>query len=72
MKILVDEMPLYKDDCWFSDEMWDSEEHIWKRYCTLGSDGVTDCDLENGKCSKLYSFQLKLMTTTPYENVNGR
>lgn len=72
MKILVDEMPVCKDDCWFSDETWNSEEHIWKPYCTLGLDGVTDCDLENGECSKLHSFQLKLATTTPYENVNGR
>lgn len=53
MKILVDEMPLCKDDCWFSDQAWDHEEHIWKSYCTLGPDGVTDCDLENRECSKL-------------------
>ena len=67
MKILVDEMPVFPDDdCWFSDKAWDFEENIWKTYCVLGSDGVTDCDLvENGECSKL-------MTITPYKNVNGR
>ena len=57
MKILVDEMPVYKDDCWFSDIFWDHEEHIWKPCCTLGPDGVTDCDLENGECSKLHALQ---------------
>lgn len=70
MKILVDEMPACKDNCWFSDTSW-VDDH-WEPYCILGPDGVTDCDLENGECSKLHSFQLRLMTTTPYENVNGR
>ena len=70
MKILVDEMPACKDDCLFSDTRW-VDDH-WEPYCFLGPDGVTDCDLENGECSKLCSFLLKLMTTTPYENVNGR
>lgn len=54
MKIIVDEMPVFPDDdCWFSDQTWDHEEHIWKTCCTLGPDGCTDCDLENGECSKL-------------------
>lgn len=70
MKILVDEMPACKDDCWFSDTSWVVDH--WEPYCILGPDGVTDCDLENGECSKLHSFQLRLATTTPYENVNGR
>lgn len=61
MKILVDEMPVYKDDCWFSDTRW-VDDH-WEPYCVLGPDGITDCDLENGECSKLHSFQLKLATT---------
>lgn len=61
MKILVDEMPVCKDDCWFSDKSW--VDGKWKPYCTLGADGVTDCDLENGECSKLHSFQSRLMTT---------
>lgn len=58
MKILVDEMPVFPDDdCWFSDQVWDDEENVWKTYCTLGLDGVTDCDLiENGECSKLIRF----------------
>ena len=51
MKILVDEMPACKDDCWFSDTSW--VDNHWKPYCILGPDGVTDCDLENGECSKL-------------------
>ncbi len=70
MKVLVDEMPACKDDCLFGDLSW--EEGAWKNVCSLGADGCTDCDLKNGECSKLHSFRLKLMTTTPYENVNGR
>ena len=56
MKILVDEMPACKDDCLFSDKSW--VDGKWKPYCILGADGVTDCDLENGECSKLHSFQV--------------
>ena len=56
MKILVDEMPACKDNCWFSDTRW-VDDH-WEPYCILGPDGVTDCDLENGECSKLHSFQV--------------
>ena len=70
MKILVDEMPSDKGECSFSDTFWNG--YFWDYCCSLGPGGVTDCDFENGKCSKLHSFQLKLMTTTPYENVNGR
>ena len=54
MKILVDEMPVFPDDdCCFSDQAWNCEENVWKTYCTLGADGVSDCDLENGECSFL-------------------
>ena len=54
MKILVDEMPVSPDkECWFSDQAWDSEKLSWKTYCVLGPDGVTDCDLKDGECSKL-------------------
>ena len=54
MKILVDEMPVFPDDeCWFSDQTWDSEKHIWKTCCTLGPDGWSCCDLKDGECSKL-------------------
>ena len=65
MKILVDEMPVYKNDCWFSDTRW-VDDH-WEPYCVLGPDGITDCDLENGECSKLHSFQLKFVTTEPIQ-----
>lgn len=51
MKILVNEMPACKDDCIFTDICWENTK--WKNYCTLGADGVSDCDLENGKCSFL-------------------
>ena len=63
-------MPADKDDCIFGDTYWENGK--WKNYCQLGFDGVSKCDLENGECSKLHSCQLKLATTTPYENVNGR
>ena len=53
MKILVDEMPMSPDDCWFSDQEWDSEKIGWKTYCVLGPNGVTDCDLTCSECSKL-------------------
>lgn len=54
MKILVDEMPVFPDDdCWFSDQAWDSKKDGWTTYCTLGPDGVTSCDLKDGECSKL-------------------
>ena len=61
MKILVDEMPVFPDDdCWFSDQAWDSEENVWKTYCVLGPDGVTDCDLvEDGECSKLLCLRTR-------------
>lgn len=64
MRILVDEMPAYKDECIFSDMFWD--EDTWKTCCTLDRDGCSKCDLENGECSYLCAFRLKLMTTTPY------
>ena len=70
MKILVDEMPACKDDCIFGDMLWEDDK--WKNYCQLGFGGVSECDLENDKCSKLHSSRLKLATTTPYENVGGR
>ena len=53
MKILVDEMPVFPDECWFSDRTWDHEKHIWKACCTLGPDGCTDCDLTCRECSKM-------------------
>ena len=62
MKILVDEMPACKDNCWFSDTRW-VDDH-WEPYCILGPDEVTDCDLENGECSKLRL----LMEGDIYEN----
>ena len=53
MKILVDEMPVCPDDCWFSDQTWDHERKVWTACCTLGPDGCTDCDLRSGECSKI-------------------
>ena len=62
MKILVDEMPACKDDCWFSDTSW--VDGNLEPYCILRPDGVTDCDLENGECSKLQCFNRFSMRTS--------
>lgn len=55
MKIIVDEMPACKDYCMFTDIAW--ENNKWKNYCTLGADGVSNCDLENGECSFLKTLE---------------
>lgn len=55
MKILVDEMPVFKDDCPFADTCWENTK--WKNYCQLGADGVSDCDLEDGQCSFLKALE---------------
>lgn len=70
MRIVVNEMPAYKDECIFSDLYWD--EHTWKNCCTLDSDGCSKCDLENGECSYLCAFRSELATAIPYEIVKGR
>ena len=55
MKILVDEMPIFNDDCIFADTCWENGK--WRNYCQLGADGVSDCDLENGECSFLKALK---------------
>ena len=53
MKILVDEMPLFEEDCHFADSFWDREEDNWSYWCELGFEGGCKCDLKDGKCSFL-------------------
>lgn len=51
MKILVDSMPEDAEACAFADLCWRNDK--WESYCTLGSDGVSECDLKDGQCSFL-------------------
>lgn len=56
MKLLVDEMPYYEDDCLFSESEWnynDSKEG-WIYYCKITH---TQCDLILGECSCLKELQ---------------
>ena len=55
MKILVDSMPIYSEDCAFADICWRNDE--WEPYCTLGPDGVSECDLKDGQCSFLKALE---------------
>lgn len=50
MKLLVDEMPNYKDDCLFAEEQWGREEEAWVVYCKLMHER---CDWNVEKCSCL-------------------
>ena len=48
MKLLVDEMPYYKDDCLFAEQEW--EEKTWVSYCKLTG---ARCDLDEKQWSWL-------------------
>ena len=50
MKLLVNEMPNYKDDCLFAEEKWGREEEFWVVYCKLMHER---CDVNNEDCSCL-------------------
>ena len=51
MKLLVDEMPYYKDDCIFAElGYWSDERNIWINICKLTDER---CDLDEGQCSCL-------------------
>lgn len=52
MKLLVDEMPYYKDDCMFANSKWNNEKEVWVSYCKFTNE---ECDLDLNKleCSFL-------------------
>lgn len=52
MKLLVDEMPYYKDDCLFTEQKWSDEEETWVSYCKLTS-ARCDLDFDKEECSCL-------------------
>lgn len=49
MKFFVDEMPLFNDDCPFSQRVWFEIDGKWRDYCSLCD---TPCDLHEkaGEC----------------------
>lgn len=49
MKLLVDEMPNYKDDCLFAEERWGREEETWVVYCKLMHERC-DWNVEEDRC----------------------
>ena len=64
MRLLVDEMPYYKDDCLFAKSKWRDEEETWVSYCKL-----TDvrCDLDEEKCSYLKAMADRKTEPKPCE-----
>ena len=50
MKILVDEMPGWRDECPFSEEKW--EDHYWTYICKL-TDEYCDLDEVENECHML-------------------
>lgn len=56
MKLLVDEMPYYKDDCLFAEPEWSDEEETWVTYCKFSSER---CDLDEEQCSCLKASKNK-------------
>jgi len=52
MKLLVDELPLYKDDCMFADPRWIEDEETWVTYCKFTNERC-DLDLDEHRCSFL-------------------
>lgn len=52
MRLIVDEMPLYKDDCpFYKGERWINDCTRVKHYCSISPDRT--CDFEDGKCGCL-------------------
>lgn len=52
MKLLVDEMPYFKDDCWFAKQIWSDEEATWVNYCKFTTERC-DLDFDKEECSCL-------------------
>ncbi len=52
MKLLVDELPLYKDDCMFAEPRWSDDEESWITYCKFTNERC-DLDLNERECSFL-------------------
>lgn len=46
MKLLVDELPLYKDDCMFAEPKWSDDEETWVTHCKISNER---CDLVLGE-----------------------
>lgn len=51
MKLLVDELPLYKDDCMFAEPKWLKDER-WVTYCRFTNERC-DLGLNERECSFL-------------------
>lgn len=52
MKLLVDELPLYKDDCMFSELRWSDDEELWITHCKFTNERC-DLNLNERECSFL-------------------
>lgn len=52
MKLLVDKLPLYKDNCMFADTKWNYDEDTWITYCKFTRERC-DLDLNERECSFL-------------------
>lgn len=52
MRLLVDELPFYGDDCMFGDPRWGENKGIWITYCKFTNEKC-DLDLNERGCSFL-------------------
>ena len=52
MRLLIDELPLYKDDCIFAEPKWSDNEEAWVTYCKFTNEKC-DLDLNARGCSFL-------------------
>ena len=52
MKLLVDELPLCRDDCMFAEPKWSDDEETWVTYCRFTKE-MCDLDLNERECSFL-------------------
>ena len=52
MKLLVDEMPRFKEDCLFAEQKWSDNDALWINYCQF-TDTKCDLDAVKEECSCL-------------------
>lgn len=52
MKLLVDELPFYGDDCMFAEQRWGENKGTWVTYCKFTNERC-DLDLNERGCSFL-------------------
>ena len=58
MKLLVDEMPYYKDDCMFATPKWNYEKEIWVSFCKF-TDEECDFNTSEMECNFLKAADRK-------------